>query len=192
MPAGDYFAPVCPSPAPAGPFLAPYTVHRCVPLLRHRDAGAPATRRALPAEVEVLLQRSAAGLQPHRHPQAGCWVTTGQTGCDRKEQNTASRAPWDVDADDRAADLHDDRQQRQDGRGVAQAADAGRRTSSPPAANRKYYFPWHQPVVHGRSATRRTSRRRNRNDIDASIINLFAGHNRMHDFSYFLGFTEDN
>ena len=27
----------------------------------------------------------------------GCWVTTGQTGCDRKEQNLASRAPWDVD-----------------------------------------------------------------------------------------------
>ncbi len=29
-----------------------------------------------------------------------------------------------------------------------------------------------------------------RNDIDASIINLFAGHNRFHDFAYFLGFTE--
>ncbi len=30
------------------------------------------------------------------------------------------------------------------------------------------------------------------NDIMASVTNLFAGHNRMHDFSYFLGFTEGN
>ena len=30
------------------------------------------------------------------------------------------------------------------------------------------------------------------NDIDASVGNLFAAHNRMHDYSYYLGFTEDN
>ena len=28
------------------------------------------------------------------------------------------------------------------------------------------------------------------NDIDAAIVNLFAMHNRMHDWSYYLGFTE--
>ncbi|WP_121256337.1 M36 family metallopeptidase [Nocardioides ferulae] len=30
------------------------------------------------------------------------------------------------------------------------------------------------------------------NDIDASVTNLFVSHNRMHDYSYYLGFTEDN
>jgi len=30
------------------------------------------------------------------------------------------------------------------------------------------------------------------NDIDASVTSLFAAHNRMHDFSYYLGFTEKN
>ncbi|WP_208544027.1 M36 family metallopeptidase [Nocardioides seonyuensis] len=30
------------------------------------------------------------------------------------------------------------------------------------------------------------------NDIDASVGNLFASHNRMHDYSYHLGFTEKN
>ncbi|CAA9370402.1 MAG: hypothetical protein AVDCRST_MAG21-598 [uncultured Nocardioidaceae bacterium] len=30
------------------------------------------------------------------------------------------------------------------------------------------------------------------NDILASVTHLFASHNRMHDFSYFLGFTEKN
>ncbi|MCD6639071.1 MAG: M36 family metallopeptidase [Nocardioides sp.] len=29
------------------------------------------------------------------------------------------------------------------------------------------------------------------NDIDASVGNLFVAHNRMHDYSYYLGFTED-
>lgn len=32
----------------------------------------------------------------------------------------------------------------------------------------------------------------NLNDIDASIVNLFVAHNRMHDWSYVLGFTERN
>ncbi|MCP3422067.1 M36 family metallopeptidase [Nocardioides pinisoli] len=30
------------------------------------------------------------------------------------------------------------------------------------------------------------------NDIGASVGNLFAAHNRMHDYSYYLGFTEEN
>ena len=30
------------------------------------------------------------------------------------------------------------------------------------------------------------------NDIDAAVTDLFAKHNRMHDWSYFLGFTEQN
>jgi extracellular elastinolytic metalloproteinase len=30
------------------------------------------------------------------------------------------------------------------------------------------------------------------NDINASVTNLFAAHNRMHDYSYYLGFTEAN
>ncbi len=30
------------------------------------------------------------------------------------------------------------------------------------------------------------------NDILAAVTNLFAGHNRFHDFAYFLGFTETN
>ncbi|MBV9788300.1 MAG: M36 family metallopeptidase, partial [Chloroflexi bacterium] len=31
-----------------------------------------------------------------------------------------------------------------------------------------------------------------RNDIDAALANLFASHNQMHDWSYHLGFTEQN
>ena len=41
-----------------------------------------------------------------------------------------------------------------------------------------------------RSARRRPSTPPQRNDIDAARANLFAMHNRMHDWSYHLGFTE--
>ena len=30
------------------------------------------------------------------------------------------------------------------------------------------------------------------NDIDASVTNLFVSHNRMHDYSYYMGYTEKN
>ena len=61
----------------------------------------------------------------------GCWETTNQTGCDRKEQNLASRAPWDVDPSTGPADLHHLRQQRGDRRVVAVAADPGPGRAAP-------------------------------------------------------------
>src|SRR5437870_3923015 len=39
--------------------------------------------------------------------------------------------------------------------------------------------------------TRRTTRSPAQNDIDPATANLFAQHNRMHDWSYNLGFTEE-
>ena len=33
---------------------------------------------------------------------------------------------------------------------------------------------------------------RNRNDEDAATVNLFVGHNRVHDWAYLLGYTEEN
>ena len=38
----------------------------------------------------------------------------------------------------------------------------------------------------------RTQLRPGGNDIDATVTNLFVAHNRMHDFSCYLGFTGDN
>jgi extracellular elastinolytic metalloproteinase len=59
-----------------------------------------------------------------------------------------------------------------------------------PDATRKYAYPftdqWHTSNCNlsGNYATPQ------QNDVDAAITNLFIGHNRMHDWAYFLGFTE--
>jgi extracellular elastinolytic metalloproteinase len=65
----------------------------------------------------------------------------------------------------------------------------GTRTS-PVSPTREYSHPWTNqwfeskcdPAVFASSQ---------QNDIDAALVNLFAMHNRMHDWSYHLGFTEE-
>src|SRR5207245_3225284 len=63
----------------------------------------------------------------------------------------------------------------------------------PTQADRAYIDPWNNtwfnsscdPVAAGLGTP-------GGNDILPSVTNLFVGHNRMHDFAYFLGFTETN
>jgi len=128
-------------------------------------------------------------------------------GCDREEGNIAARLPWDVDPTTGAPTFTT--------RGnAAQSMEAWESpfvppagdNYSPPATDRKYNFPWIDqwrdstnpadpgtgcsPTVFGTPGFE--DPRSGRNDIDASITNLFVQHNRMHDWSYFLGFTENN
>jgi extracellular elastinolytic metalloproteinase len=58
-----------------------------------------------------------------------------------------------------------------------------------PSATREYVYPWTNQWLRERCspAVFETAAR---NDIDAARANLFAMHNRMHDWSYHLGFTE--
>ena len=89
------------------------------------------------------------------------------------------------------ADAHHGREQRQHPRGVAQPATA-------PAAPRRRRSP--RPASTPRSSPTRgttpscdpTQLHPGGNDIDQVVTNLFVAHNRMHDFSYYLGFTEEN
>ena len=47
-------------------------------------------------------------------------------------------------------------------------------------------------LAHERLRTDQHARPGVSNDISAAVTNLFVMHNRMHDWSYFLGFTEEN
>ena len=119
-----------------------------------------------------------------------CWETV--TGCEDEVGNDAARIPWDtiVAGADVATTFTT----------IGNAADSSESWSSPltPGASghrpqsltRNYTYPWanswytsncFQPFVPGVS-----------HDISAAVTNLFAMHNRMHDWSYFLGFTEAN
>ena len=66
IPAGDYYVEVCPSSAPAG--AARGAVHgvRRIHLVQQLFAGRWRGGRAVPAAVEVLLQRAEARLHPAR------------------------------------------------------------------------------------------------------------------------------
>ena len=118
------------------------------------------------------------------------WCWTSRRGCDEVVGNPASPLPWDVRADTRTPSFTT----------VGNNAIAvhnwtsndpftvGTETATP-SPNRDYVYDWTNqwnrskcnPAVFDTPA---------RNDIDAARANLFAMHNRMHDWSYNLGFTE--
>ena len=63
----------------------------------------------------------------------------------------------------------------------------------PTSPTREYRFPFAERVGDVASATRRRSPCPAQGaDVSAAVTNLFAGHNRFHDFAYHLGFTERN
>jgi hypothetical protein len=59
-----------------------------------------------------------------------------------------------------------------------------------PKTDREYTYPWTNQWFAEKCNPATTFTSTARNDIDAARANLFAMHNRMHDWSYGLGFTE--
>jgi extracellular elastinolytic metalloproteinase len=121
-----------------------------------------------------------------------CWLS-GALGCDLVLQNSASPVPWDVNAITGAptnttegnAALAVHNWDSNDPFTVGTI-------SAPERPNRNYEYAWtNQWREQGCNPTT-TFESGQRNDVDAALANLFAMHNRMHDWSYHLGFTEQN
>jgi extracellular elastinolytic metalloproteinase len=119
-----------------------------------------------------------------------CWLG-GPPGCDLVLQNSASPFPWDVDVG--AGKITNTTL------GNAARSFENWNTNDPrmvgtvPAAarpNRDYEYAWTNQWQEQRCNPDTTFTSPQRNDIDAALANLFAMHNRMHDWSYQLGFTE--
>ena len=175
--AGTYSVRVCPYPSI---HVAPYTYTgtfstSSAPV---NAATADPRWRAFPANPPLDLSDT---------DTRQTWCYFGGTGCDLVLENLAARAPWDYDVRTGAATRTT----------KGNAAITGEAWSSPltpaeqyrpVAADRNYSYPWtDQWQNSGCSPTSFTPRG---NDIDAATVNLFGMHNRMHDWSYFLGFTE--
>ena len=120
--------------------------------------------------------------------QLWCWAP-GAPECVRAVQNAASPFPWDVDA----------RRERLMFRTEGNNAHATEKWNTndtrrrgvnyTESDTRDFAFPWtNQWLEEGCNPGAFDSP--TRNDIDAAASNLFAMHNRMHDWSYRLGFTE--
>ena len=118
-----------------------------------------------------------------------CWTATAN--CALVVGNPASTAPWDVDARTNGPTF------TTEGNNSFAVHNwfspdpftvgTERATSRP---DREYNYPWTNQWFTQRCNQAATLGSPQRNDIDAARANLFAMHNRMHDWSYRLGFTE--
>ncbi|CAA9382551.1 MAG: hypothetical protein AVDCRST_MAG47-2273 [uncultured Nocardioidaceae bacterium] len=131
----------------------------------------------------------------------GCFTRAdGQTrpqgtlpaGCEREEGNIAARLPWDVDPmTGQPTFTTTGNAARSVEAWLSPLAPPVGDNFSPVAPDREYVFPWTDQWKNSKCSPE-VFATPERNDIDASITSLFGSHNRMHDWSYFLGFTENN
>ena len=126
----------------------------------------------------------------------GCWVLVHNggnvPGCSTahgKIQNLASRVPWDHIVQTNAPSFTTIGNNAIAGEAWVTPLTPGPLQQRPVSLDREYSFPWTNAWNQSRCAT--TNLVPGGNDIDAAVTSLFASHNRMHDWSYFLGFTEE-
>jgi hypothetical protein len=194
LPAGIYNVQICPFDEPTVPFVGPGAYAGVVSTSDQggTGVGVPSPRwEYFLANPE--LDEDTAHVPANRV--TGCWRATGPDaeGCDTPPgslENLAARAPWDHDFTTNlptfttvgnAASTHEAWLSPLTPGGLFQAPVSPTRDYNP-----SFTDAWQnskcdpaQLVPGG-------------NDIEASVAHLFVSHNRMHDYSYFLGFTEAN
>ncbi|MGH8984851.1 MAG: M36 family metallopeptidase [Acidimicrobiia bacterium] len=130
---------------------------------------------------------------PWNYPSADTrelWCWNDAPGCRLAVENEAARVPWDTDARTGTPTFTT----------IGNAADSAEnwmhpffRTGTgyrPTSPDREYVYPWTNVWFETRCDPANFVVGSG-NDIDAATVNLFSMHNRMHDWSYFLGFTEE-
>ena len=123
-----------------------------------------------------------------------CWGADDKAllrGCDRVVRNSASRVPWDVFPPANVPSFTTGGNNAHSGEAWTTPFTPGATGYRPVTPSRHYVYPWTNQWYEQRcSPTTFVSPQRV--DIDAAAANLFVMHNRMHDWSYHLGFTEQN
>ena len=203
IPAGTYSAQVCPFADPTVPFVPPGDYALTV-LTSDAAGGTPGIDTTL--QGTPTWQYFAANpndSNPAKSPTndvTGCWFTEGSapgectlpTG---RLRNVAAPGPWDFLVTPGApsfttvgnnSNTHEAWANPLAPGGTAQAPYSP--TQDYPAAGDAGEFTdaWNN------SQCDPTQLRPGGNDINYAVDNLFVAHNRMHDFSYYLGFTEKN
>ncbi|MET0839619.1 MAG: M36 family metallopeptidase, partial [Marmoricola sp.] len=191
IPAGIYSMQVCPFESPDVPFVAPGDYAAGVTT---SDTGAPTTPTLGQPKWRYFPANPSLDWSPTTTPKnsvVGCW--TAAAGCTSPSgpfRNVAAAGPWDF------------------------VARTGTPTFTTVGNNANTHEAWLSPLTPGGlfqapvSPTREytdeftdawnnskcdpTQLHPTGNDIYASVTNLHVAHNRMHDFSCYLGFTESN
>ncbi|WBB70183.1 M36 family metallopeptidase [Micromonospora sp. WMMD812] len=114
------------------------------------------------------------------------WCGDPAPGCAAAFRDPASGNPWDVDV---ATDTPTFTSRGNSANTVVSWGAGSPVVPATASPERRYEYPftdqWHQAKCNPEVFTSAQ-----RNDADAAIGNLFAMHNRMHDWAYHLGFTE--
>ena len=119
------------------------------------------------------------------------WCLTPRRGCARTVSTADAGLAWDLDPATGAPSLTtvgNSAQSTEKWDSLANGTVGTRTATASPT--REYTFPWTNQWHETRCDPAVFASPR-QNDIDAALVNLFAMHNRMHDWSYFLGFTEE-
>jgi len=196
VPAGDYTVEVCEFPNPTVPTVVGEYVGVFIATEQETpQAGIPYPPKWKYFLANPVLDFSDTATTDDR--QIGCWVNIG-TNCDTPPSpliNTAARAPWDYNVRSNTptfTTVGNDAFTAEAWFSPLTPGPIGQRPVSP---DRNYGFS--NPGQDFTDAWNNTqcsplafNAANNNNDILASVTNLFAGHNRFHDYSYFLGFTE--
>jgi hypothetical protein len=193
VPAGDYFVQVC----DFGDGEPPSDPRGYTGTLLIDDSTPPAP---------YLARWSLFGANPPLNPQPAdpwgnpstdtrqkwCWRSSPTAGdCDRVIGNLASRTPWDVDGKTGAATNTTIGNNARTAESWHNDSDPGPTQFHPTSATRDYTFPWTNEW-YTRDCNPAGAVPRQSFDVSAAVTNLFTMHNRMHDWSYLLGFTEQN
>jgi extracellular elastinolytic metalloproteinase len=194
VPPGDYFVQVCDFDDSANtPWAEPRTYTGTMTI---DDSPAPpdywARWKAFPATPPLSLT----DMFPWGNPSTDTretWCWRSATGCDLVVSNLASRSPWDYDARANVTTFTTSGNNNK----AATSWAAGGAPSPPqfmPVSNpsRDYSYAWTNDWNTRQCLRAATETPGSTYDDAAATVNLFAMHNRMHDFSYFLGFTEQN
>jgi len=193
VPPGDYFVQVCEF-ADGAPPVEPRTYTGTV----HLDTSPPpepylARWRAFPAYPPLAEQPADPwGIPSTDTRQTWCWrPAPDPAACDHVVDNLASRAPWDHDPPS-----NEPTRTTVGNNAVTAEAWEGTARFTPSSPTRDYTFAWTNAWAnadcnpgdpYGSAFAVGESF-----DIAAAVTNLFVSHNRLHDWTYRLGFTEEN
>jgi extracellular elastinolytic metalloproteinase len=192
IPAGTYSAQVCPYDAPTVPAnVGPYEIT----VAWTSTAGASPGNIALNPKWRYFtanpsLDSLGSGAVPG-NSNIGCWIPGA--GCDLPTgalRNVSAPGPWDTITAGGTSTQTTAGNNASTREAWASPLTPGGLFQAPISALREYTQAFTDAWDNAKCSP--SALVPGGNDINASVTNLFASHNRMHDYSYYLGFTESN
>jgi extracellular elastinolytic metalloproteinase len=193
IPAGIYHMQVCPFLDPTVPFTPPGNY---AAMVTTSDQGAPSagdvqfSPRWRLFSANPNLASLAANKKPHNSV-IGCWLKG--RGCTLRTgpfANVAAPGPWDTNPSTTQSTVTTDGNNATTHEAWVSPLTPGGFEQSPVAPRRRYTEAFTD--VWNNSKCDPSNLQPGGNDINPVVTNLFVSHNRMHDYAYYLGFTERN